>query len=187
MNTIDIERLARRARIAGELGRLRSAVRVPLLIIPFTVLLAMGAHSTEACVRCFVLGALAFVLGTFFRWRNRAQGQAATLGLGSGILALSCALTIRLISPGWECVANVPKAGPAALLVALVLFLILSREYPRGPVKIPFRGLMIAGLLSGVSTSIACVGGGIAALSLSVAGAALGATAGLVSTRFSTD
>jgi hypothetical protein len=187
MNTIDIERLARRARIAAELGRLRSAVRVPLLIIPFTVFLATTAPATDHCVRCFTLGALTFVLGTFFRWRNRAEGQAATLGLASGILALSCALTIRLVSPGWQCVANVPNAGPAALVVAVVLFLILSREYPRGAGKIPFRGLMIAGLLSGVSTSIACVGGGIAALSLSLAGATLGAAAGLVTARFSTD
>jgi hypothetical protein len=90
---IDLDRLARQARRAGELGRLRRAVRGSIVVIPLAAVAAVVGRSGGACA---CLGALLFVASIALRWWRSETGRAAHLGLSFGLLPLAASLlTVR--------------------------------------------------------------------------------------------
>lgn len=90
---VDLERLAKRARRAYELGRIRSAARIAAYVAPVGALCVLMSPRKGECL-CLVFVLLAFVVG--MRWRNRRDGGNAELGLIAGALPLGAGQLLAL-------------------------------------------------------------------------------------------
>jgi hypothetical protein len=91
---VDLEQLARRARWAGEAGRVRAAIRGAAAVIPLAVIAAAAGGSVKACL---CLGLLLFTAAVALRWWHGDGARAASLGLWFGLLPLGASLlTVRL-------------------------------------------------------------------------------------------
>jgi hypothetical protein len=180
---IDVDGLARRARIAAELGRVRVALRLSLLATAPVGLLALTSPQPK---QCLCLGTLALLLTTFFFWRSSSEGKAAIVGVAAGTFGLAVMSFLRWLA-GWECrphpVLCTMVAG-ACLVVPIVLSAASARHEGRWDRESrSVSELVIAALLSGLCTSIAGVGAGVAAVGVTVVGVTIGATARLASRR----
>lgn len=171
--TVDLNELARRARVVSEVARVRAAARLPLLVAPFFIVLAiMSAEPGESGL----LAALALAMTAFFRWRGYHDGRAAVVGLVCGLGACFAAFAVQGLFPNWTCddagVWCGLFIGVCTLTGARFLFTPAVRRQ-RQP---HLRGASIAGLLSAVSASVICLGHGDALLWVAAAAAAGAAT-----------
>jgi hypothetical protein len=180
---IDVDKLARRARVAAELGRLRVALRFSLLASIPVFLLAIASPQPK---QCLCLGAVAFLLTTFFYWRSSSEGKAAIVGVAAGSFGLAAMSVLRWLAK-WECRPH-PVLCTMVAGAALVIPIVLSTAAARRDGRWLREGeaasdVLIAALLSGLCTTIAGVGAGMAAVGVTVVGATIGATARLASRR----
>lgn len=93
----NLERLTKRSLCAYELGRLRMAAGVVLVISPFAVVCSLDPAFRErsACCAFALLGA-----AIWFRFRDRRGVEAVTRGLLAGALPLALALLLAKFDPG---------------------------------------------------------------------------------------
>jgi hypothetical protein len=90
----DLQHLARRARRAGELGRLRAAARGATVILPLAALCAVIGGSVGECI---CIGVLLFATAVGLGWWHADGARATRLGLLFGLIPLTASLvTIRL-------------------------------------------------------------------------------------------
>lgn len=171
---VDLSDLARRARLAGELGRLRAALRLPLAVSPLAVWFI--ARSNEPA-NCAAVAALVSSLLTLFRWRGHDEGQSARTGLICGCLADVGFTFISTLAERFHC-----EQSAAAACVALVglasahLVLLFLPIHEQSPIDCRLvRGALIAGLMAGLSISMCCVGGGASTLVITGAATLCGA------------
>jgi hypothetical protein len=180
---IDVDSLERRARLAAELGRLQVALRFAALATLPVCLLAVTSPQPKQCV---CLGALVFALTVFFFWRSSSEGKAALVGVSAGAVGLAAMTLLRWLA-NWECrphpILCTTVAG-ACLVIPIVLSTAFARRDARWVQQSQSASdLVIAGLLSGLCTSIAGVGADMAAVGVTIFGATIGATARLASRR----
>lgn len=83
---------------AYELGRLRHASRIVVLLAPLAAVCLMERRGREACL-CISVALVA--LAVWLRWRNRQGVHAVSLGLQAGSMPLL--LGLALDSSGLEC------------------------------------------------------------------------------------
>ena len=88
---VNLDELTARGLRAYELGRLRKASRVALLLVPIATVCLVEARSREACACLSVLLLLAAI---GLRWRDRRGVQSVTTGLLAGSLPLAAGLSI---------------------------------------------------------------------------------------------
>lgn len=164
---VDLEQLARRARVAAEWGRARMAARVAVPIAP----LAFVAASTGADgARCIALTALLFAAAAFLRWRDRRGVEIARDGLLLG--ALPVAAVFALHSGGYQCCApgEITRADVACVLAGALagVGVTLSAARTRlgaGRGRRWLSTLMVAAL----TTSLGCLGLGMGSLVVTLA------------------
>jgi hypothetical protein len=89
---MESDELARRARRAYELGRLRRALRVGLVVLPLTAVSLLVAHSRLASG---LTGAALLVAAVTFRWRGRALGAAVAPGLLAGLIPFALPVLVK--------------------------------------------------------------------------------------------
>lgn len=83
---------------AYEIGRLRAAARVGLVVIPAAVVCLARGEQREACV---CIATLLFGLCIWLRWRDRRGFAIVTTGLQAGAVPLAAGLALDRL--GTEC------------------------------------------------------------------------------------
>jgi hypothetical protein len=177
---VDLEKLAKRARRAAEWGRLRSASRVVLGIVPFT-LLALVVSPNRVAVVGISLALLAVTVG--FGWLNAEGGRAARSGLKLGAIPMTLGL-LTIAVEGW-CDPNrtVTLCGIGCLLAGVFAggtsaWYALRTQAPRRLLR-----LSQLGLVASLTTALGCVGLGFASELVVLVAMAAGAAVAWVPAR----
>ncbi|HEY6722537.1 MAG TPA: hypothetical protein VI197_00860 [Polyangiaceae bacterium] len=89
---VNLEELSVRGLRAYEVGRLRAALRVVLVLAPAVVLCALEARTREACI---CVGVLLLSLSVWLRWRDRDGSEAVSTGLWAGGIPYSLGLALE--------------------------------------------------------------------------------------------
>jgi hypothetical protein len=94
---VNLEQLGARGLRAYELGRLRVASTIALLLVPLAAFCLIEARGRGQCACCAValLGA-----SVWLRWRDRAGVESVTNGLLAGAVPLVAAVVLARIDPG---------------------------------------------------------------------------------------
>lgn len=148
--------LARRARRAYELGRLRMASRVALLVIPAV---ALGVMLSSARSECACLGVIVLASAVGLRWYGRGYDRAVVPGVIAGVLPMSAGLVSpRLLAAGEEVTCAVLCA------VGLVSGIMLARYATRDAQGLDGRRWLVGVGIAAVMAIIGCLGHGFEAL-----------------------
>jgi hypothetical protein len=168
MPEMPIARLRARAKRSFESGRLLSAARVAVVVVPLG---AMCARETGAYVRCAAVAVLLLTMTIVVRWRQWRGIRAVDAGLLTGIIPMAAALLLCRFATGWPAEAALgvcAGAGFAAgMLAAGSTLADLSPEWPEWA---------SASLVAGLTAALGCVGIGFG----TAAGAAIGVATGAV-------
>lgn len=151
------EQLTARGMRAYELGRLRSASRAALYLIPVVALCAVVTNAVETCV---CLGVVLLAASVWLRWRDRRGGDSANTGLVAGSIPLLAGLIAVYAIPDCAdpeyfilCAAVSLSAGAAS---GIWLGLRIGRQQ---------SGLVSGAFAAGIAilaASLGCIGLGVA-------------------------
>ena len=122
----NLEELSLRGLRAYEIGRLRMALRVSLVLAPAMLVCAFEARTREACL---CVGVLLLGLSVWLRWRDRDGFEAVSTGLLAG--GLPFALGLVLARLGVHCSAEESAAlclGFSGLIGVVAGAIIAVRE-----------------------------------------------------------
>lgn len=164
---VDLEVLARRARRAAELGRLRSASRVAVAIVPFTLLALAVSPNREAIVG-IALALLAVTVG--LGWLSAEGARAARSGLKLGAIPMTVGL-FTIAVEGW-CDPNraVTFCGIGCLVAGVFAGGASAWYAVRTQAPSRLRVWSQIGLVASLTTAMGCVGLGLGS-ALAVLGA----------------
>ena len=155
---------------AYELGRLRSASRIAIVLVPLAAVCFFESRGRAACV-C-VAGVL-FSLCVWLRWRNRRGFEVVATGLQAGAVPLVTGLALDRL--GIEC----GLAGGASYCTALASVIGLGAGAYIGARERQWRGriqsVITAGAVAILAATLGCVRLGWVGVSGVVVGIALGA------------
>ena len=177
---VDLQALAKRARRAADWGRLRSASRVVVAVLPFT-LLALTVSSNHAAVVGIALALLAVTVG--LGWLNAEGGRAARSGLKLGAVPMTVGL-FTIAVEGWcDPGRAVTVCGIGCLLAGVFAGGASAWYAVRTQSPSRLRVWSQIGLVASLTTALGCVGLGLGS-ALAVLGAmAVGAAVAWVPAR----
>src|SRR5204863_2151868 len=119
------ERLKRRARHAYELGRLRTASRIALLLGPATLVCLLSERNRPACA-CSATVLLALAIG--LRWRDRRGTNGVRTGLWAGLLPLATGLLLNALGVDCRDGRWAPLCATAATLIGGAAGIYIARR-----------------------------------------------------------
>jgi hypothetical protein len=155
---------------AYELGRLRSAARIMLVLVPLAAVCLIESRGRAACV-C-VAGVL-ISLCLWLRWRDRRGFEIAATGLQAGTIPLFAGLVLERL--GVEC----GFAGAQSYCTGFAALIGFGAGAYVGVREHQWRGrlgsLVTAGAVAVLAAILGCVRLGLVGVSAVVAGIALGA------------
>jgi hypothetical protein len=110
---VNLDELQRRARRTAELGRVRMAVRVGIVVLPLAALSLVGG---AAPLTCGCMAGLLFLLASGLRFWHREGVLAVEMGLAMGSVPLmatavlqscgvACFSCVQLTGAEWACIA----------------------------------------------------------------------------------
>jgi len=169
---VNLEILTARSLRHYELGRLRMALRIAIVLVPIIAVCLLEPVGREACACC---AALLLAAAIWLRFRNRVGVESVTTGLLAGAVPLSAALVLTQLDPGCAtagplsfCTAfSVVIGGAAGVVVAL-------RERARTSLT---GHWVLAGSIAILAASLGCARLGLA----SIIGVAVGVVVGRTS------
>ena len=164
----DLALLRRQAMRAYEVGRLRFAARVALVIIPFAVLCA---QETGAYTKTAIIGGTLLLLAVILRWHSRGGVQAVATGLGSGAVPAFAALALCRFAPSCPPEVALGLCAGAGLLSGGIAGRSAMRRTAKA--RAPWTAAAIIAVLT---AALGCIALGLS----TVAGAAIGLTLGAV-------
>jgi hypothetical protein len=175
---VNLDDLRTRGLRAYELGRLQTASRIALLLLPVTAVCLLEDRGREACA---CLGMLLIGLAVWLRWRDRRGMDSVTTGLLAGSLPLVAGLVLArldlrcgLAGASAFCTAfAVLIGGAAGVLVA-----VREREW-RGR----FQSWLMAGTIAALAASLGYVRLGAWGVAGVIGGIALGIAATAIARR----
>ena len=175
MDSIDLTKLERRARIKYEWGRARRAL---LGFAPSLVVVAIAALANKHPTSALTFGAGMFVVGVALLWYGRDVRRAVLPGLAMGLLPLAlalCANNMGHACMGGQCMTLCVPACAIGGLGAGVGVSLIGLRWKQG--RAFWVGATALTLLTG-AMGCSCIGyGGIAGLAV---GYALGLLPGLL-------
>jgi hypothetical protein len=177
---VDLEALARRARRAAEWGRLRSASRVGLAVVPLALLAALvsRAPAVTAGVGLALLGATV-ALG----WRSAEGARAARAGLALGAIPMAAGL-FTIAVEGWcDPHRAVTVCGLGCLLAGVVAGGASAWYAARTRSPRRLRAWSAIGLVASLTAALGCMGLGAGSALAVLAALAAGAGAAWVPAR----
>ena len=157
---------------AYELGRLRSASRIAIVLVPLATVCLFESRGRAACA---CVAAILLSLCVWLRWRDRRGFEVVTTGLQAGSIPLLAGLALDRL--GIECgLAGAASycTGFAALVGAGAGSYIGVRER-HWPGRL--GSLCTAGAVAALAAVLGCVRLGLVGVAGVVAGIALGAIA----------
>jgi len=172
---VNLETLTARSLRHYELGRLRMALRVAIVLLPIAAACLLEPVGREAALCCAVLLLLGSV---WLRFRNRAGVESVTTGLLAGGIPLVALSLITRVDPGCATAGTLSFCTGFSLAVGAVAGAVVAlRESGSITGNWPFT-VAIAVLTAGLG----CARLGLAGL----VGVAVGIVVGRVSTRSAT-
>jgi hypothetical protein len=159
--------LARKARRAYELGRLRMALRVALIVVP-AVALGIVLSSSSARAECACLGVVLLATAIGLRWYGRGYDRAVVPGVLAGVLPMSAGLVSPSLLAAGEEVACV-----VLCTVGLVSGVLLARYATRDAQTLDGRRWFVGVGMAAVMAVMGCLGHGFEALLGLVLGAVI--------------
>jgi hypothetical protein len=171
---VNLEILTARSLRHYELGRLRMAARIAIVLGPFIavcLLQPVGREATACCAALLIAGSV------WLRFRNRAGVDSVTTGLLAGAVPLAALLLLARLDPGCATAGVVSYCtGFSLLLGAAAGTVVAWHERIRGPLG--------GNWLFAVGIALLTAGLGCARLGLATfAGVALGMLVGRASVR----
>lgn len=164
---VDVEALARRARRAAEWGRLRSAARIALWVLPCAVL-ALALSPNRPAVAAIGLALLA--LTVWLGWRNAEGARAARAGLKLGAVPMSVGLVTIVLDRSGDPLGGLRYCGYGCLLAGLFVGGASTWYALRTQPRDRLRTCAQVGLVASLTTAIGCIGLGLGS-ALAVLGA----------------
>lgn len=171
---VNLETLTARSLRHYELGRLRMAARVAIVLAPIVAVCLLEPIGREACACCAALLSAAAI---WLRYRSRAGLESVSTGLLAGSIPLAAALILTRLDPGCASAGLLSYCTGFSLLIGgLAGAVVALRE--RGAMPLSSHWLVVVGVAL-LTASLGCVRLGLA----SVAGVALGMLVGCASLR----
>lgn len=169
---VNLETLTARSLRHYELGRLRMAARISIVLAPMVAICLLEPVGREACA---CRAALLLAATVWLRYRSRAGLDSASTGLLAGTIPLAAALALARLDPGCANAAPLSYCTGFSLLVGGAAGVVVAiRE--RGRAQLSVHWLTAVGVAM-LTASLGCVRLGLA----SVAGVALGILVGRAS------
>lgn len=174
---VNLEALTQRSLRHYELGRLRMAARIALVLAPIVAVCLLEPIGREACACC---AGLLLVASVWLRFRSRAGVESVSTGLLAGLVPLAAGLVLTRFDPGCAAAGVLSYCTGFSLLVGAGAGAVVAlRERHRGPVS---SNWMLAVGVALMTASLGCLRLGVA----SMAGIALGIVLGRTSVRGAT-
>jgi hypothetical protein len=171
---VNLETLTARSLRRYELGRLRMAARIAIVVVPIAAICLLEPAGREACACC---AALLLVASVWLRFRDRIGVESVSTGLLAGAIPLSAALMLTQLDPGCAAAGLISLCTGFSVLVGGVAGVIVAlRERARA--SLSGHWLLAAGVAL-LAASLGCARLGIA----SIAGVAIGIIVGRASMR----
>ena len=166
---VNLETLTARSLRYYELGRLRMAARVAIVLGPIVALCLLGQTGREptACCAALLLG-----VSGWFRFRSRAGVESVSTGVLAGVIPLIAALVLVRIDPQCATAGLVSYCTGFSLLVGAAAGAVVAlRERSRALISSHWPPAVGVALLT---ASLGCVRLGVA----SIVGVAIGMLVG---------
>jgi hypothetical protein len=169
---VNLEELRARGLRAYETGRMRTASRIAVLLIPVAAVCLLETRGREACA---CLASLLLGLSIWLRWRDRRGTEVVTTGLLAGSIPLVAGLVLARL--GFRC----DSAGAASfcttfsLLAGVSAGLWVAFRSTRGHAR--FWTWFTAGAIAALAASLGCVRLGVVGVASVVFGVAVGTAA----------
>lgn len=144
---------------AYELGRLRRAAWVALIIVPAGILCAWVTGEGESCA---CLAAILLGLSVYLRWRNRIGAKGVGIGLISAVVALCLGLGVSPMIPQCADASLFSFCTGAGVMLGLLTGIAVSLQTARIALgRVEFLG---AAGVAFLAASMGCVGLGLTQL-----------------------
>jgi len=174
---VNLETLTTRSLRHYELGRLRMAARVALVLAPLAAICLLEPVGREGCACC---AALLLAACIWLRFRSRVGVESVSTGLLAGGIPLAAALMLTRIDPGCATAGPLSTCSALSLLIGATAGAVVAlRERSRAPLS--GHGLLAVGVAL-LTASLGCLRLGVA----STAGMTLGLIIGRASMRSAT-
>lgn len=171
---VNLETLTAQSLRRYELGRLRMAAGVALVLSPLIAICLLEPLGREACACC---AGLLLAASIWLRFRSRAGFESVSTGLLAGVVPLAAGLILNQLDPGCATAGALSYCTGFSLLFGAAAGAVVAlRERSRGPIS--SHWLLAVGVAL-LTASLGCVRLGFA----SMAGIALGILLGRVSVR----
>lgn len=154
MESTDLARIERSARVAYEIGRLRLAL---LGMVPVVIIVAFASAFTHRLTSTLWLGVATLAVGAGMLWYGRDPQRAVLPGISAGLVPLVLALGanyVRACGPDGCSTLCVPACALGGAIAGLAVALWGNRRRAGARFWLPASGLA---LLTG-SMGCACVG-----------------------------
>jgi hypothetical protein len=174
---VNLETLTARSLRHYELGRLRMAASVAIVLIPIAAVCLLEPSGREACACC---AALLLAASVWLRFRSRAGVESVSTGLLAGGIPLAAMLVLTRIDPGCATAGLLSYCTGFSLLVGAAAGAVVAlRERGRAPLS--SHWLLAVGVAV-LTASLGCVRLGV----VSIVGVAVGILVGRTSARSAT-
>jgi hypothetical protein len=170
---VNLDALTNQSLRAYELGRLRMAAKVALIVLPLVVICLLEPIGREMCACC---GALLLTAAIWLRFRDRAGMDGVTTGLLAGGIPLAAALALTKLDAGCATAGALSYCTGFSVLVGGTAGATIALREARGQAR--SGHWLIASSIAALAASLGCARLGIA----SVAGVALGIVVGRAAT-----
>ena len=177
---VDLEALARRSRRAAEWGRLRSASRIALVVVPFTLLAMVISPNRVAVVG---IGLALLTVTVTLGWWSAEGIRAARAGLKLGAIPMAASLVTVAIEGWCDPDRAVTLCGFGCLLAGLVAGGGSAWYAVRNAPPRRLRSWLQIGLVASFTTALGCVGLGFGSALAVLAAIAAGAAVAWVPAR----
>jgi hypothetical protein len=174
---VNLETLTARSLRHYELGRMRMAARVAIVLVPVVAVCLLEPIGREACACC---AALLLATSVWLRFRSRAGVESVSTGLLAGGIPLAAALVLTRIDPGCASAELLSYCTGFSLLVGAAGGAVVAMR-ERGGVPLSRHWLLAVGVAV-LTASLGCARLGVA----SIAGVAVGLLIGRASMRSAT-
>jgi hypothetical protein len=167
---VNLELLAARGRRAYEMGRLMTAARVALVLVPVAALAMIEHRARSGCACC---AAVLLALAVWLRWRDRRGWESVETGLFAGAVPLVAGLVLGNL--GVACDVRIDAASCTALSVAVGAAggAVIAWREAKG--KAPHGSVLMAGAVAALAAGVGCLRLGAASVAAAVGGLAMGA------------
>ena len=171
---VKLETLTARSLRHYELGRLRMAARVAIVLVPMAAVCLLEPIGRESCACC---AALLLATSVWLRFRNRAGAESVSTGLLAGGIPLAAALLLTRIDPRCATAELISYCTGFSLLIGAAAGAVVAARERRG---VPLSShWLLAVAVAWLTASLGCIRLGVA----SIAGVAVGLVIGRASMK----